>query len=376
MDNLKKGHKRSGLLGNRAGAASPETTPTAQSAYVARMKSLALGAPTSTSKDQVSAAMGAAHPETSTERLGDDVQAGIGLEASGAMPIASHAPVSEQKVGQLVMLRVRSIKPSPYQPRVKLDPEHVAEIAESVRVDTLNDPITVRPYIRKEGGDENWEYELVSGENRLEGFKLLGEEFIPAIIKLYDDFQAARVAVFSNKKRKDYAPYEEFRGYWMLLDMGAVKSQNQMAIDAEMSKAEMSRLMSFAKLPQAAHDILKQTPHLIGSNVASALVGFAEREDYSELVVAALGKIAAGELDQMKAAYWIEQQIKPKSEKPSKPANERRSVTYHGGRTFATIKRDDHGFKIDLDKTLALDQEEFERALLEFLTAHAMALPE
>lgn len=351
----------------------------------------------------------------------DASSAGENGEFKGVPP-ASHAPVGELAVGTLVMLRVRSIKTSPYQPRVRLDPSQVDEIAESIRKDSLNDPITVRPYKRVDGDYTEWEFELIAGEHRWEAHKILGEEFVPAIIKLFDDCQAARMAVLSNKKRGDYAPYEEFRGYRLLLEKGFVKSQNQMASDAGMSKAEMSRMMSFAKLPAPAHEILTRKPFLIGSNVAAALSSFSELPNYERLVVGALQKIEAEELDQTKATgwierqiveltlesyakigvyrdlvatalkkvnsgevnhtnavEWIEQQIKMQRAKPQAQTAEKRAATYHGGRTFATIESARHGYRIDLDKVVKLepvDQERFEIALLEFLTKFAEQLPD
>lgn len=409
------GHKRSGMLGTR-GAAPAE--PPAQSAYLERMQKLAERSRAPAAPAQLDTSVDA---PVSVDPTTDSVERGK-ASALPAVTSASHAPIDEVVVGTLVMLRVRSIKPSPYQPRIRLDPAHVDEIAESIRADSLNDPITVRPYKCIDGDNLEWEFELIAGENRWEAHKILGEEFIPAIIKLYDDCQAARIAVFSNKKRGDYRPYEEFRGYRLLLDKGFVKSQNQLANDANLSKAEVSRIMSFGKLPPGAHEILTRKPDLIGSNVASALAAFAEHPNYESLVVAALEKVEAEEIDQMKAARWVERQIvtailakyagpdgrpdlvamalkkvdsgeldhtnaiewieqqgKIKDARPSRTPAEKRAVTYHGGRTFAVIKPAKHGYEIDLDKVVQLDpqdQERFEVALLEFVTKFAQGLPE
>jgi len=411
------GHKKSGMLGTRDPA---PAAPPSQSAYLERMQKLAKRPGASPAASVLNG--GEEHPASPAAVAEGD---GLGRNDSALpiMPIASHAPIDELAVGTLVLLRVRSIKPSPYQPRVRLDPAHVDEIAESIRADSLNDPITVRPYKRINGDNLEWEFELIAGENRWEAHKILGEEFIPAIIKLYDDCQAARIAVFSNKKRGDYRPYEEFRGYRLLLDNGFVKSQNQLANDANISKAEVSRIMSFGKLPPGAHEILTRKPDLIGSNVAAALAGFADHPEYESLVVAVLEKVEAEEIDQMKAAgwverqmveatlakyaetdgrkdlvaialkkvdsgevdhtnaiEWIEQQIKIQDAKPAaRTPAEKRAVTYHGGRTFATIKPAKHGYEIDLDKVVQLephDQERFEVALLEFVTKFAEELPE
>lgn len=359
-------HKRSGLLSNSTQAAQ-ESEPAAppKSAYVERMQSIAKAkTKVHTVAAQTSRSNDAAGPSDMPRAL-PLVPA---LDAHSRIVSPMDEP-STQHVGQLKMLRIASIKKSPYQPRVRLDQNHVAEIAESIRVDKLNDPITVRPYTPEANDNPLWQYELVAGENRLEGFKLNGEELIPAIVKQYDDFQAARMAVFSNKKRKDMAPYEEFLGYQMLLEMGAVKSQNQMAIDAELSKTEMSRLMSFRKLPKPAHELLAQQPTLIGSNAAETLASFAERADYETLTMEALGMIAAGEVDQSKVGLWIEQRDKPKESRAS--GGEKLLITDQGGRTYASLKRDAKGFKIGLGTDV--DQVELEQALLKFLVDRAQA---
>lgn len=358
-------------------------------------------------------------PPTGASKSLEELVANGGDEAAGGeAPIG--APHSEQVVGALRMLKVRSIKRSPFQPRVRLDPAQVDVIAESIRTDSLNDPVTVRPYTRVDGDPEEWEYELIAGEHRWAAHQILGKEAVPAIIKQFDDRKAARMAVMSNTKRGGLAPYEEYRGYQMLIDGGFVESQNQMARDAGKSRTEMSRLMSFGKLPAGAKRVLDEKPALIGSNVANALAAFSQHPDYERLVVEVLQKIDSEELDQTKAASWVERQIveaalrkyaqgrptlvaaalrmvdageldrtnavewvetriKEQDGKRSGATAQKRAVTLPGGRPFASLEPSGRGYRIDLNKGVTLgpdEQERLELALVEFLSKFAQQLPD
>lgn len=257
---------------------------------------------------------------------------------------------------EIRMLPMTLIDKSPFQPRTELSHEHIAELAESIRADGINSPVTLRPMA---GG----RYELIAGENRFEAYKLNGEEFIPVIIKHCDDIQAARSTIFDNVKRKNLTDYELFRGYDILLKMKAVSSVRQLAKDAGVTHTQMNRVMCFGRLPKDAIEILNKKPSLIGATVAEAICSYAENESGSILITEALKKINEGSLQQTKAASWIENHIHPKA------SVSRLAVTSTQGKKFASLENDGKMFKIKLDANV--DQSDFESALYEFLKMKA-----
>jgi len=261
-------------------------------------------------------------------------------------------------INNVQMIPMASIRRGRYQNRIKLDEAYVADLADNIRTDELNSPIVVRQI-------DEW-FELVAGENRYEAYKLNGHSHIPALVKMFDEKQAARATVFDNIFHKPTSDYELYRGFAMLLDMNAVPSQRQLAKDAGMSKTQVDRIMMFRKLPPEALSILDENPNLIGSAVASVLAGYVN-DGLGELVVEAIRKIQSGELTQIRAGSWVAAKSSPKEKKSS------RSVTHQQGKTFCTLERDGSHIKIKIAS--GVDTQSLENEIYELLIEKAKQMP-
>jgi ParB/RepB/Spo0J family partition protein len=103
---------------------------------------------------------------------------------------------------------VSEIHPSDDNPRSDIDEESVKELAESIRVYGILQPVTIRP--DEEHGTEASPWAMVSGHRRLLACKMLGVETIPAIIR-YDisDDKAYDIMIVENLQRKDLTPLDE-----------------------------------------------------------------------------------------------------------------------------------------------------------------------
>lgn len=95
------------------------------------------------------------------------------------------------------------IRPSPYQPRQRMDESALRKLAESIERSGLMQPIVVRP--RGAG------YELVAGERRWRAAKLAGLDPIPALVREISDGAAAELALIENLQREDLNPVERAR---------------------------------------------------------------------------------------------------------------------------------------------------------------------
>ena len=93
------------------------------------------------------------------------------------------------------------IDPNPAQPRRSFSRESIEELAESIRINGLLVPVSVRRV-----GDR---YQLIAGERRLMAFRLLGESQIPAIVEQADDRRSASLAIIENMQRQQLNFYEE-----------------------------------------------------------------------------------------------------------------------------------------------------------------------
>lgn len=109
-----------------------------------------------------------------------------------------------------VLIPIDLIHKNPFQPREVMDPEKVAELAASIKHNTLLQVPSARAV--------NGHYELAFGHRRLEAFKLNGETQMPLIVRDLDDLQMFEMATAENIQRHDLNPIEEARAMQRYMD--------------------------------------------------------------------------------------------------------------------------------------------------------------
>jgi ParB family chromosome partitioning protein len=118
-------------------------------------------------------------------------------------------------------LPVRSITANPRQPRTHFDDDALEELAESIRIVGLLQPVVVR-----QTPTGTHDYELIMGERRLRAAKQAGLDVIPAIVRDTGDNDLLRDALMENLHRQQLNPLEEAAAYQQLLqDFGATHEQ-------------------------------------------------------------------------------------------------------------------------------------------------------
>lgn len=255
----------------------------------------------------------------------------------------------------VAIIPLSKLRRSPYQNR-KLDEAHVADLAEIITTDGLNQPITVR-HLAEEGV-----YEIIAGEHRYEACKMIGYEAIPAYIKDTDDLGAARSLIFDNIHHKPLTDYEIYKGFKTLKGMDEKTSLRSLAKDTGWSRSSVQRLFSFEKLPKEAILMLEENQSLIGAAAASELASFCEGE-YSDLVIEAIQHIKDGHLTQARAPSWIKSRINPRSRTASREV-------LKAGKTYCSISLDKHTLKINIAKDV--DPQEIEAAIYDYLVKSVM----
>lgn len=113
---------------------------------------------------------------------------------------------------------VRDIVPSPYQPRTIFDDERIDELCQTIKTHGIIQPIVVR--IR-----DNI-YELIAGERRWRAVRKLGMDTIPAIIRDFNDSQAASIALIENLQREGLTAIEEALAYQQLIDLHSLTQES------------------------------------------------------------------------------------------------------------------------------------------------------
>lgn len=123
--------------------------------------------------------------------------------------------------GPYMELPLYRIEPNPNQPRKDFDPEELENLAESIRVHGVMQPLTVR----QTPGDF---YEIIAGERRWRASRMAGLSKIPCVVIEADDKKAMELALIENLQRQDLNPVEEAMGYQQLMSEHAM-TQEEMA---------------------------------------------------------------------------------------------------------------------------------------------------
>ena len=118
-------------------------------------------------------------------------------------------------------VEVEKIKPNPYQPRREFDEGRLSELAESIRMYGILQPLVVtRKEIQKEDGGLATEYELISGERRLRASRIAGLAQVPVLIRQGEenDREKLELAIIENLQREDLNSVDRARAFKRLVD--------------------------------------------------------------------------------------------------------------------------------------------------------------
>ena len=119
---------------------------------------------------------------------------------------------SEEMLSNGVMeIDIDKIQPNPNQPRKNFDQEALDDLACSIKVHGVIQPIVVN---KAEGG----KYLIIAGERRYRASKIAGLKTIPAIIKNYTDKQIKEISIIENLQREDLNPIEAARAIKQLME--------------------------------------------------------------------------------------------------------------------------------------------------------------
>lgn len=236
------------------------------------------------------------------------------IEAEVASTIFGDA-ANEAQLG--LPIKVAAIADSPFQSRVKLDLDHVEMLVALIQKGGLLSPILVRPLEpnkRIEGLQEpEKKFELIAGHHRLEAFRRLKQEMIPAVVKRMSNAQAARALTMDNTARKSLSDWEQYKHMIMLDETEAVQNKTELAEVLSVSRTQIYNLEAFASLPEAVHMMLDESPTLIGANLVYALKPLLDdpaKGDQAKLLVEeAFRLIEAKKLKQSGVKGWIERKL-------------------------------------------------------------------
>ena len=143
-------------------------------------------------------------------------------------------------VGNIIELELSAIEVNPFQPRTYFDEEALTELANSIRELGVIQPITVR----KTNGNK---FQLVSGERRFRASKLIGNDTVPAYVRIANDQEMLEMALVENIQRKNLDPIEVALSYQRLLDEINL-TQEQLSIRVGKKRSTVTNYLRLLKL--------------------------------------------------------------------------------------------------------------------------------
>ncbi|TSC57651.1 MAG: ParB-like protein partition protein [Parcubacteria group bacterium Greene0416_79] len=130
--------------------------------------------------------------------------------------------MSQQYINNAIFwVELEKIKPNPFQPRREFDPLKLQELADSIRMYGVLQPLVVtRKEITRDDGGLFVEYELISGERRLRGSRLAGISQVPVIIRAGEgsDREKLELSIIENLQREDLNPVDRARAFQRLAE--------------------------------------------------------------------------------------------------------------------------------------------------------------
>jgi len=233
------------------------------------------------------------------------------------------------KAGGLRELPLDLIQRGRFQPRASIDDQHIAELAASIRVRGVVQPVVVRAL---EGGHG---YELIAGERRWRAAGIAGLATIPALVREADDEEAAALALIENIQREDLNPIDEGRALRRLtVEFGLTHQQVADAVGR--SRAAVSNLLRLLELAPEVREQLEQGAIDMGH--ARALLAL-EAPAQRNAAAAVVGRGLSVRETERLVRRVLDGDAKPKSTPPAKATDPdiRRLETELGERIGAAV---------------------------------------
>ncbi|SDO66456.1 chromosome partitioning protein, ParB family [Rhodoferax sp. OV413] len=168
---------------------------------------------------------------------------GMGLDALLGPKVQDPVP---QEPGLPTELLLTELVAGQYQPRTRMDEGALYELAESIKVQGIMQPILVR---RLTSGDNAGKYEIIAGERRFRAARLAGLDRVPVLVRDVPDESAAAMALIENIQREDLNPLEEAQGLQRLVkEFGLTHELAAQAVGRSRSAASnLLRLLNLAE---------------------------------------------------------------------------------------------------------------------------------
>jgi ParB family chromosome partitioning protein len=203
-------------------------------------------------------------------------------------------------------LDIDKVTPDPNQHRKVFIEETLDELAASIKLHGILQPIVVREV---EGN-----YVIIAGERRWRAAKRAGLEKVPVIVRELTDREAAELALIENLQREDLNPVDEAEGYATLINTFGI-TQEEAADRVGRSRPTVANALRLLKLPAACLEALKDKR--ISAGHARAILSLKTEPDMNELLYDIIDdELSVREAEARAKTFYESREEKKKADKP------------------------------------------------------------
>lgn len=171
--------------------------------------------------------------------------------------------VSTTPESDIQQVPIEEIRSNPYQPRIHFDKDALEELAESIRLHGVFEPIIVKKSIKG--------YELVAGERRTKAAKIAGLDRIPAIVKDFNDQEMMEIALLENIQRENLSPIEEAKAYKNFMTKMNM-TQEELGVRFGKSRSYITNILGLLNLPkEVQQDVMENKISMSHARVLSKI---------------------------------------------------------------------------------------------------------
>ncbi len=259
---------------------------------------------------------------------------GLGALLEDSPSMEKNIGIGEKNAtGSINEISLDEIEVNPFQPRTHFDKDALQELSESIKVQGIIQPITVRKLSMNK-------YQLISGERRFQASKLAGLKAIPAYVRTADDQQMLEMALIENIQRENLNAIEIALSYQRLLTECELK-QEELGDRVGKNRTTVNNYLRLLKLPPAIQAAIRDKKISMGHARALITVESVDQQlDIfkrilsQDLSVRKVEELVRSEYSSKKSSEQTE-----KSEGGKEIANLQHKLTSHFG-TRVQIKSD------------------------------------
>jgi|UniRef100_UPI0015C1B363 ParB family chromosome partitioning protein len=247
----------------------------------------------------------------------------LGLnDADDINPINISDTVTPTSDDAVVAIPLTDIDPNFEQPRKNFDEDALNELAESIKLHGVIQPIVVVPVGRR--------FMIIAGERRFRASKIAGKTSIPAVIRHYTSQQIKEISLIENLQREDLSPIEAARAIKVL--MNEFNMTQEMAAD-RIGKSR-SAVANTLRLLTLSDDVIALIENgRLSAGHARTLVVVPQQSQYKLALKACDNQMTVREMEKMVREFLNPKKVE---QKPVEESKELKDLVGNMQRAFAT----------------------------------------